>query len=198
MKGAHDGTTFLKLPSSALSLWQPQKLNVCEDTRNIQCGCISTVLLARGWRDGDSGIIWCNWPTKKDLYDLRFSRRWLRRMSSSGMWRCVHSWLTDGSEESIASIFTVEKPASEGGCRLSQQSETPDIPLLPACCPSPRPYPSPLCWFQVWPTLPPSLFLYSWCFRLLAQSAVTCWRWFPSRGFFYPEDGRDTFIRNIG
>jgi hypothetical protein len=27
-----------------------------------------------------------------------------------------------------------------------------------------RPYPSPLCWFPMWPTLPLSLFLYSWLF----------------------------------
>jgi hypothetical protein len=44
-------------------------------------------------------------------------------MSSSGMWRCVGLVLTDVSEERIASIFRVEKSASEdpvwpGGCRL--------------------------------------------------------------------------------
>jgi hypothetical protein len=36
-----------------------------------------------------------------------------------------------------------------------------DIPLLPACWPSPRPYPSPLCWE---PTFTLALFLYSWLF----------------------------------
>jgi hypothetical protein len=50
-----------------------------------------------------------------------------RRMSSSGMWRCVDPWLPDVSEERIASIFRVEKSvngesASAGGCRLSPQS----------------------------------------------------------------------------
>jgi hypothetical protein len=36
------------------------------------------------------------------------------------------------------------------------------------------------------------------CFRLVAQSAATCSRWFPARGFFYPEDGGDMFLRNVG
>jgi hypothetical protein len=49
-------------------------------------------------------------------------------MSSSGMLRCVGLVLTDVSEERIASIFRVDKSASEkpvwpGGCRLSHQSE---------------------------------------------------------------------------
>jgi hypothetical protein len=30
------------------------------------------------------------------------------------------------------------------------------------------------------------------------QSAATCSRWFLTRGFFYPEDGGDTFLRNVG
>jgi hypothetical protein len=30
------------------------------------------------------------------------------------------------------------------------------------------------------------------------QSANTYWRWFPARGFFYPEDGGGTFLRNVG
>jgi hypothetical protein len=29
-------------------------------------------------------------------------------------------------------------------------------------------------------------------------AAVTCSRWFLARGFFYPEDGGDTFLRNVG
>jgi hypothetical protein len=35
-------------------------------------------------------------------------------------------------------------------------------------------------------------------FRLVTQSAATCSRWFLARGFFYPEDGGDTFFRNVG
>jgi hypothetical protein len=45
--------------------------------------------------------------------DLRFSRRWLWRMLSSGMWRRVDLVWTDVSEERIASIFRVETSASE-------------------------------------------------------------------------------------
>jgi hypothetical protein len=35
-------------------------------------------------------------------------------------------------------------------------------------------------------------------FRLEAQPAATCSRWFPARGFFSLEDGGDTFLRNVG
>jgi hypothetical protein len=31
-----------------------------------------------------------------------------------------------------------------------------------------------------------------------SESAATCSRWFLARGFFYPEDGGDTFLRNVG
>jgi hypothetical protein len=34
-------------------------------------------------------------------------------------------------------------------------------------------------------------------FRLVAQSVATCSRWFLARGFFYPQDWRETFLRNI-
>jgi hypothetical protein len=33
---------------------------------------------------------------------------------------------------------------------------------------------------------------------LRQQTAATCSRWFLARGFFYPEDGGDTFLRNVG
>jgi hypothetical protein len=56
------------------------------------------------------------------------------------MWLCVYLALTDVSKERIASIFRVEKSASE------------------------------------------------------LQSAATCSSWFTARGFFYPEDGGDTFL----
>jgi hypothetical protein len=51
-------------------------------------------------------------------------------MPSSGVWRRVDLVWTDVSEKHIASIFRVEKSASEepawaGGCRLSHQSKTP-------------------------------------------------------------------------
>jgi hypothetical protein len=32
----------------------------------------------------------------------------------------------------------------------------------------------------------------------VSQSAATCSRWFLFRGFFYPEDGGDTFLRSVG
>jgi hypothetical protein len=68
------------------------------------------------------------------------------RMPSSGVWRRVDvvDW-TDVSEDCIASIFWVEKSASDE----------------PACSPA-------------------------WA------------RWFFARGFFYPEDGGDTILRNVG
>jgi hypothetical protein len=30
------------------------------------------------------------------------------------------------------------------------------------------------------------------------SSAANCSRWFLARGFFYPENGGDTFLRNVG
>jgi hypothetical protein len=58
------------------------------------------------------------------LWDLRFSRRWLWRIPSSGMCRRVDILLTDVSEEYIASIFrgkksTSDEPAWGGSSRLS-------------------------------------------------------------------------------
>jgi hypothetical protein len=29
-------------------------------------------------------------------------------------------------------------------------------------------------------------------------AAATCWRWFIARRFFYPEDGGDTILQNVG
>jgi hypothetical protein len=31
-----------------------------------------------------------------------------------------------------------------------------------------------------------------------SQSAATCSSWFLARGFLYPEDGGDTYLRNVG
>jgi hypothetical protein len=36
------------------------------------------------------------------------------------------------------------------------------------------------------------------CISCVLQSAATWSRWFPARGFFYPEDGGDTLLRNVG
>jgi hypothetical protein len=47
-----------------------------------------------------------------DMKDLRFSQRWLWRMPSSALWRCVDLVWTDVSEERVAAIFRVEKSLS--------------------------------------------------------------------------------------
>jgi hypothetical protein len=44
----------------------------------------------------------------------------------------------------------------------------------------------------------PSCLYTAGCFRLASQSAATCSRWFLAHGFFYPEDGGDTFLWNVG
>jgi hypothetical protein len=109
------------------------------------------------------------------------------------MWRCVDLALTDVSEESIASIFSVEKFVS-GGTTMSRWLQTeppvgnnklssPGFFFTPdrssAACRHPcwfelhyRPYPSPLCWFPMWPTLSLSLFLYIW-FALIVLPFVS-------------------------
>jgi hypothetical protein len=56
-----------------------------------------------------------------------------------------------------------------------------------------RPFPTPLCPL----TLPDSSYR-AGSFRLVASSAATCSRWFFARGFYYPEDGGDTVLRNVG
>jgi hypothetical protein len=61
-----------------------------------------------------------------------------------------------------------------------------------------RPFPSPLYWFPMWPTLPPFLFLYSWVISTGGSVCTTCSCWFLASGFLYPEDGGDTFLRNVG
>jgi hypothetical protein len=86
--------------------------------------------------------------------DKRFSRRWLRRMPSSRMWRRVDLVWTDISEERSASILWVEKSVSEEPAWAHGYQ----IDILLA----------------------------------------TCSRWFLASGFFYPEDGGDTFLRNVG
>jgi hypothetical protein len=43
------------------------------------------------------------------MEDLRFSQRWLWRMSFPGLWRCTHrSWINRLLEDRIASIFRVD------------------------------------------------------------------------------------------
>jgi hypothetical protein len=52
--------------------------------------------------------------------------------------------------------------------------------------------------FPCGPLSLPSCSYIAGCFRLVIQSAATCSRWFLARGFFYPEDGSDMFLRNVG
>jgi hypothetical protein len=68
----------------------------------------------------------------KIMYDLRLSQRWLWRMSSCGIWRCVD-------------LASTDRPYG--------------IPSLSPCSDI------------------------AGCFWLVAQSAVTCSRWFTARGF---------------
>jgi hypothetical protein len=71
---------------------------------------------------------------------------------------------------------------------------------LSATCSSIFTDPTPLLSID-FPCGPLSLLPYSsitGCFRLVAEPAATCWCWFLARGFFYPEDGGYTFLRNLG
>jgi hypothetical protein len=49
-----------------------------------------------------------------------------------------------------------------------------------------------------WPSVAMWLWLSDSDSDLVAQSAATCSCWLLERGFFYPEDGGDTFLRNVG
>jgi hypothetical protein len=71
--------------------------------------------------------------------------------------------------------------------------------LWPATCSPFSTEPSPLLSinFPCGPLSLPSCPYIAGCFRLVAESAATCSRWFLARGFFYPEDGGDTFLRNV-
>jgi hypothetical protein len=46
------------------------------------------------------------------------------------------------------------------------------------------------------PSLSPCSYI-AGCFWLVAQAAAICSHWFTARGFFYPEDGGDTFLWNV-
>jgi hypothetical protein len=134
------------------------------------------------------------------MYDLRLSKRWLWIMSSCGMWRCVDLTLTDVPEERIASVFSYWVRARSVALifspPLTDTLPLIHIPLLPAVDLHHRP---PLL-SVVFPcgilSLSPCSYV-AGCFWVVAQSAAICSRWFTARGFFYPEDGGDTFLRNI-
>jgi hypothetical protein len=58
--------------------------------------------------------------------------------------------------------------------------------------------PFPLSISSLVPALPPPNSYIAGSLRLADSSAATCSRWFFDRGFFYPEDGGDTILRNVG
>jgi hypothetical protein len=68
----------------------------------------------------------CKWKclnqTGKIKYDLRFSRQWLWRMPSSGMWRHVTLVRTDVSEECLTSIIRMTII-----CDLGTMSDWPSV-----------------------------------------------------------------------
>jgi hypothetical protein len=133
------------------------------------------------------------------------------------MWCRVDFVWIDVSEERIASIFRVEKSASFAGqwtlgsltpsllgqCSLHNPASPPrqdSIPSL-ACyllAHLHRSFPVLSIDFPRGPLSLPSSSYIAGCFRLVAQSAATCSRWFLARGFFYHEDGGDMFLRNVG
>jgi hypothetical protein len=138
------------------------------------------------------------------------------------MWRCVDLWLTDVSEERIASIFRVEKsasvePAVAGGCRLRHILE--DNILHSHRCESLKSYT--ICikfdfrfsYRRLWTTLPSGLQHHAVrytdvseehtdiTFRNKTQDKheqpllATC---FLLGSLFGPEDGRIAFFWNVG
>jgi hypothetical protein len=52
--------------------------------------------------------------------------------------------------------------------------------------------------FPCGPLSLPSCSYIAGCSWLVAQSVATCSRWFLAHRFFYPEDGGDMFLQNVG
>jgi hypothetical protein len=78
-----------------------------------------------------------------------------------------------------------------------------DIGLLSVTCspglPSIFTDPPPLLyWLPMWPTLPPSVLIWLGVFDWWLSLLATCSCWFLAHGVFYPEDGGDTFLWNVG
>jgi hypothetical protein len=74
--------------------------------------CITVLLLETNYRSITTNPYQCS-----GIIPVHFQAKSLRRMPSSGMWRRVDLVWTDDSEERIASIFRVERFASEGAAR---------------------------------------------------------------------------------
>jgi hypothetical protein len=87
---------------------------------------------------------------------------------------------------------------SPGSPPPRQRSHTGSGPLSATCSPiSTDPSPLLSIDFSCGPLSVPLCSYIALCFRLLAQSAAACSRWFLARRFFCPEDGGDTSLRNV-
>jgi hypothetical protein len=106
------------------------------------------VMLHKTWEF--RSVLFCTYCKTKCgtnyVQDLRFSRPWLWRMPSSGMWSRVRSSCVN---RRFGRTYRLHLQGRKIGERV-------------------------------------------------LQTAATCSRWFLAHGFFYPEDGGDTFLRNIG
>jgi hypothetical protein len=126
--------------------------------------------------------------SNKFITDLRFSRRWLWRMLSSGMWRRVGLCVNRRFGGTYRLHLQGRKIRVQGTnvilYRLWPATTDPN-PLLSVD-------------FPCGPLSHPSFSYIPVCFQLVAQSAATCSRWFLCRSLFYPEDGGDTLLRNVG
>jgi hypothetical protein len=70
--------------------------------------------------------------------------------------------------------------------------------LLPAGPSLPRPFPSHLHWFPMWPLSLPFMFFYSWLYLTGTSLQLPAHAGSSLVDFLYPEDGGDTFLRNVG
>jgi hypothetical protein len=122
-------------------------------------------------------------------YRLHLRGRKIREQGTS-----VSRWLQTGHQSKTPSYIRTGPgfPPPDDPIQALVRSLLPARPLY-------RPYPSPLYWFPMWPTLPPSLFLYSWVFSTGGSvcnhllTLVPCsriflpWRWrryvLPKRRF---------------
>jgi hypothetical protein len=157
-------------PRNPLDPRKHRSRSTCRNAFCFKCTFISKYCLTKSW-----GIVHCctrlgnHWEVTAQGCRLEDqSSTW--RMPSSGMWRCVDLVWTDVSEEAfLLDLYRPYLPLSS--------------PLISHVAHS--------------PSLPPFPYI-AGCFRLVAQSAATCSHWLLARGFFYPEDEGDKFIRNVG
>jgi hypothetical protein len=140
------------------------------------------VALCRSWVNRRFGRMYC----------LRLQGRNIRERGTS-----VSTWPDLQGYEDQYTLAISSPVALDFSPPLADTLSLIYIPLLPACWPSPGPYPSPLCWFPIWSTLPPSLFLCSWLFPTGDSVCSHPLTLVPCSRIFLPSRG-DTFIRNVG